>query len=335
MSFRLINELDVIFISYDEDNCEENWADLQYNVPWAQRVHGVKGSDSAHKAAANLSTTDRFISVDGDNIVDPKFFDLEIDFDHPRLIGRAVSWTAQNYINGLEYGNGGLKCWPKEYVLNMRTHENAEFNDEKNQVDFCWEDSYVQMTNQYSTTYPNGSPKQAFRAGFREGVKMSLHQGGKADSENFKKSIWWGNYKRLITWCSVGADVENGLWSMYGARLGCYMTMLTDWDYVQVRDFDYLNNLFEDEIKPKFLSSKGRISDSVEKCYKSNYTWDRSILWESITELGESLRKGLGIELAELDEIQSKFYKAAYVPMPRMGKFFTEDELNELRRTNK
>ena len=27
------------------------------------------------------------------------------------------------------YGNGGLKCWPKEYVLNMRTHENADPNN--------------------------------------------------------------------------------------------------------------------------------------------------------------------------------------------------------------
>jgi len=333
MAFRLLNELDVIFISYDEDNCEENWSDLQNKVPWAQRVHGVKGSDSAHKAAANLSETDRFISVDGDNIVDPSFFDMELDFDHPKLYGKAVSWAAQNYINGLEYGNGGLKCWPKQYVLNMRTHENADYEDEKNQVDFCWENSYVQMTNQYSITYPNGSPKQAFRAGFREGVKMSLRQGGKADPDNFKKSIWWGNYKRLITWCSVGADVENGLWAIYGARLGCYMTTLTDWDYIQVRDFDYLNKLFEEEIMPKFCFFGD--SEHYEKCYKTNYIWDAAKLKTHVTDLGVKLRKGLGLELAELDEIQSRFYKAAYVNVPRMGKFSTEAELNELRKTNK
>ncbi len=335
MTFKLLNELDVIFISYDEDNCEENWADLQDKVPWAQRVHGVKGSDSAHKAAANLSETDRFISVDGDNIIDPNFFDMELDFDHPTLKGKAVSWAAQNYVNGLEYGNGGLKCWPKEYVLSMRTHENSDEEDERNQVDFCWEDSYVQMTNQYSVTRPNGSPRQAFRAGFREGVKMSLRRGGRADPDNFKKSIWWGNYKRLITWCSVGADVENGMWAMYGARLGCFMTTLTEWDYIQVRDFEYLNNLFEDEVKPKFTARVGKISTSVEKCYKTNYTWDRDILWSSIESLGESLRKGIGLEVAELNETQSKFYKAAYVNVPRMGKLFTEAELNELRKTNK
>jgi len=333
MSFSSMNEFDVVFISYDEDNCEENWADLLEKVPWAQRVHGVKGSDAAHKAAARLSSTDRFISIDADNIVDPSFFDLEIDFTHPKLQGKAVSWAAQNYVNGLEYGNGGLKCWPKQYVLDMKTHENSEEGDERNKVEFCWDDNYIQMSNQYSLTYPNGSPRQAFRAGFREGVKMSLVQGGKADPDNFKKSIWWGNYKRLITWCSVGADVENGLWSMYGARLGCYMTNLTDWDYINVRDFEYLNTFFKENTGPQFAATA--LSTDVEKCYKSNYTWDKALLWKEIADLGGKLRKGIGIEIAELDDINSKFYKAAYVNVPRMNKMFTEEELNQLRKLNK
>jgi hypothetical protein len=331
MPFKSLNELDVIFISYDEDNCEENWTDLQNKVPWAQRVHGVKGSDAAHKAAANLSTTDMFVSIDGDNIVNPAFFDLEFDFDQPKIAGKALSWAASNAINGLEYGNGGVKCWPKQYVLDMKTHEAADAADKRNQVDFCWEDSYIQMTNQYSVTHPNGSPRQAFRAG----VKMSLVQGGKPDSDNFKKSIWWGNYKRLITWCSVGADVENGLWAMYGARLGCYMTNLTDWDYINVRDFDYLNNLWADEIMPKFKAPPNKISLSIQKCYKTGFTWDDDALNSAIRNLGEQLRKGLGVEVAELDETQSKFYKAAYVNVPRMNKLFTEQELNDLRRINK
>ena len=332
MPFKSMNEFDVIFISYDEDNCEENWADLQAKVPWAQRVHGVEGSDAAHKAAANLSTTDMFVSVDGDNIVDPSFFDLELELDHPKFAGKAISWAAKNYVNGLEYGNGGLKLWPKQYVLDMRTHEHADTDDARNQVDFCWEDSYVQMTNQYSVTYPNGSPRQAFRAGFREGVKMSLDQGGKVDPDNFKKIVWHGNYKRLITWCSVGADTENGLWAMYGARLGCYMTNLTDWDFVNVRDFKYLNTLFDGQ-SMKFRANP--LSTNIEKCYKTDFSWDKDILLTHITSLGVKLRKGMGIEVAELDETQSRFYKAAFVNTPRMGKMMTEEELNNLRRVNK
>lgn len=333
MAFKSLNELDVIFISYDEHNCEDNWADLERKIPWAKRIHGIKGSDSAHKAAANLSDTSYFISVDADNIIDPVFLDLELDFDHPKLAGKAISWAAKNYINGLEYGNGGLKCWPKEYVLNMKTHENADKDDKRNQVDFCWEDSYVQMTNQYSVTYPNSSPKQAFRAGFREGVKMSLSQGTKVDPCKFKQDIWWGNYKRLITWCSVGADVDNGLWAMYGARLGCYKTNLTDWDYQQVRDFDYLNLLFDSQIKSKFVAMPS--ARDIEKCYKLQYTWDKAYLREEIANLGTILRKNLGLEVAELNPTESIFYKAAQYNTPRMNKMFTENELNELRKINK
>jgi len=328
MAFKSMNEFDIIFISYDEDNCEENWADLQNKVPWAKRIHGVEGSDSAHKAAARLSDTELFISVDADNIVDTSFFNQELDFEHPKLKGKTISWGAQNYINGLEYGNGGLKLWPKEFVLNMKTHENSE--DDKNQIEFCWNDNYVQMTNQYSITYPNGSPKQAFRAGFREGVKMSLDQGNKVDQTLFKQKIWWGNYKRLITWCSIGADVENGLWAIYGARLGCQMTNLTAWDYVNVRDFEYINTLFTHESN-KFKSNSG----AATKCYKTGYSWDNDLLLNDIADLGNSLRKGIGLELAEMDALQSTFYKASYINVPRMNKMFTEDELNELRKLNK
>ena len=333
MAFTNLNSFDIIFISYDEDNCEENWADLLNKVPWAKRVHKVEGSDAAHKAAANLSDTDMFISVDADNIVDPTFFDMELDLDHPKLAGKAISWSAQNAINGVEYGNGGLKLWPKSHVLNMKTHEASESDDKRTQLEFCWDDNYVQMTNQYCTTYPNGSPRQAFRAGFREGVKMSLDQGGKVDPLRFKEIIWWGNYKRLLTWCSVGADVTNGLWAMYGARLGCQMTNLTDWDYVNVRDFEYINKLWADVVVPEFRATIDSIN--VDKCYKTDFIWDTDKLTKAISDLGNELRKGCGIEVAELDPIQSKFYKSAIIHAPRMNKMFTEDELNELRRLNR
>ena len=55
-----IAELDIIYLSYDEPNAEKNYADLLTKVPWAKRVHGVEGSDAAHKACAELSETDRF-----------------------------------------------------------------------------------------------------------------------------------------------------------------------------------------------------------------------------------------------------------------------------------
>ena len=47
-----INSFDIVFLSYDEPNADKNYADLLNKAPWAKRVHGVKGFDAAHKAAA-------------------------------------------------------------------------------------------------------------------------------------------------------------------------------------------------------------------------------------------------------------------------------------------
>jgi len=116
-------ELDIVFLSYDEPNADLHYADLCNKVPWAKRVHGIKGSDAAHKAAAELSETEWVITVDADNIVDVNFFNLNIKED-PAI--EVYSWTAKNRINGLLYGNGGLKMWKKDFILNMKSHEASD-----------------------------------------------------------------------------------------------------------------------------------------------------------------------------------------------------------------
>lgn len=189
-TFRVV-DYDVIYLSYDEPNAEKNYADLVSKCPWAEHVKGVKGSDSAHKAAAEKSTTDRFITVDADNIINADFLNQAIDFDeNTDLTNKVISWTAKNIINGLSYGNGGLKCWPKQHVLNMRTHENAPDDNPHAQVDFCWDTQYIQMNGTFSTIHNNATPQQAWRAGFREGVKMALDQGVRPDYEGFKRNHW-------------------------------------------------------------------------------------------------------------------------------------------------
>ena len=241
-------DYDIIYLSYDEPNAEENYADLCSKVPWAKRVHGVEGSDAAHKACAELSETERFITIDGDNKIRDGFLDQEIDIDEDQVLKSSViSWCGQNVINNLMYGNGGIKCWPKEYVLKMRTHENADPNNKQAQVDFCWDINYIQQNSCFSDVHNNATAHQAWRAGFREGVKMALDRGTKvADAEALRNSHW-KNLHRLYIWTMIGADVANGDWAILGARAGLYKTMCTDWDYVNVRDFKYLNNLWEDE----------------------------------------------------------------------------------------
>ena len=280
-----LSEYDLIFISYDEPNAEENWSDLLNKAPWAKRVHGVKGFDAAHKAAANKSDTERFITVDGDSQVLTEIFDYEVNEDEYEK-NSIFSFSSKNNTNGLIYGNGGLKCWPKQEVLQMKTHE--ESNSDSSKIDFCWEMNYKQFNVLSSINFQNGSAYQSFRSGFREGVKMSLDRGYKVCPTKFKTLIYPGNYRRLLIWCSVGNDVEYGNMSVYGARLGAYLTICTDWDITNIRDYDWFNSFWKDED----WISKEEVNSN---------------------ELKETLLKNVGLEICNLNSEQSKFFKETYV----------------------
>ena len=99
-------------------------------MSWAKRSRGVWGSDAPHKPAAAMSETDRFITIDADNIVREDFFNVELDMSRIRETD-VISWAGKNAVNGLVYGNGGIKCWP-DVVNRMRTHEAAPESDKAN-----------------------------------------------------------------------------------------------------------------------------------------------------------------------------------------------------------
>lgn len=283
-------ELDIVFLSYDEPNADLYYADLCAKVPWAKRVHGVKGSDAAHKQAAELSETDWVVTVDADNIVDSKFFNVEIDTTDPKI--QVYSWLGRNRLNGLLYGNGGLKIWRKDFILNMKTHEASD--SERAQVDFCWEDGYRQFKECYSETIITGSPFQAWRAGFREGVKMTLLDGIKVPPMEIKERVWWHNIHRLRMWSTVGAHEENGIYAVYGARLGTWLANCTEWNYVDVRDFEILKDIYHD--------------------YAKSYEDDNNQgLIEEIKSLGDKITIQLGLHWPWLDADQSKYTLDLYI----------------------
>jgi hypothetical protein len=238
-----VADLDCIYLTYDEPQKEDFWVKIRNMIPWAQRVDGVKGSDAAHKAAAAASNTERFILIDGDNLPDPGFFNLTLNIppgDWERAVFR---WRARNHVNGLMYGNGGISSWTREFVDSMRTHENTDGRDET-VVEFCFDPLYWAMHDCYSTTYPNGSAFHAWRAGFREGVKMCLNKGARPSLAEFRDRVHHRNLDHLTIWHNVGGDVEHGEWALAGARQGTYMTMLTDWDYREVQWFDALQEIW-------------------------------------------------------------------------------------------
>jgi hypothetical protein len=296
-----IADLDCVYLSYDEPLKEEFWAKIQNMVPWAVRVDGVKGSDAAHKAAADASSTDRFILIDGDNMPDPRFFDEQLvltDLNKDCVF----RWRAVNDINGLMYGNGGMSCWTKDFVYNMKTHENSNGSAET-AVEFCFDPKYIAMHNVYSTTHPNSSAFHAWRAGFREGVKMCLDRGSKIPIADFKERANKQNLTNLLTWHNVGRDAQFGEYAMFGARLGTKLTMLTDWDYTEVQDFDKLAELW----------------DSLDI---------QDVSAETVA-LGDELRTKLSLDIVELDARQSSFVKhLTYATHRQKNVMLTEQDFN-------
>jgi hypothetical protein len=229
------NPLDytTVFLSYDEPNCEENYRHLLSLNPQTLRVHGVKGSDTAHKEVAKLSKTDSVIVIDADNFVKPDFFTTT--FDLPETYNpntNVLSFSADNSINRNRYGNGSIKVWPVKLLQDMRTHENGSGVDFD--LSLYTELDYVASEIRFASDF------QAFRAGFREGVKLLLEN----DQIKELDEIDYRNFDRLWMWAHVGSDMKHGLSSIYGARLAMYWMLTQNYNHNNIIDFDNLDDLY-------------------------------------------------------------------------------------------
>ena len=289
-----VADIDIVYLSYDEPNCESNWQHLLSICPRAQRVHGVKGSDAAHKACADITEGTHMITVDGDNHVDPKFLDQIWSFNNTWDLEHSVlSFPSRNAVNGLCYGNGGIKIWPRAVVHAMQTHEAVTSETQGASVDFCWVLDYVLMPGVWSQALINHTEHQAWRAGFREGVKLSLVNGSLIrDPEQWRASMAKNNLDRLLTWLQVGLDEDNGAWAILGARQGLHRCLLTDWDHTRVQDFDYLDSLWEREVE--------------------GMTWPK--LWDMMRDTGAELKDqlALALEPEPFTAAQSEWFKSVF-----------------------
>lgn len=300
--------MDVFFITYDEPKKNEFWAALKERYPEAQRVDNVKGFDRAHKECARLAKTPRFFTIDGDNAVLDNFRNVNIP-EHLLNTDYVLSWASQNSVNGLAYGNGGIKNWRRDVVAKMKCHEDSI--DEQSAVDFCFALNYFQMPEILSVSHVNQTGFQAFRAGFREGVKMALNKGLKVQgtgdelAANLAK-LHPSNLERLKIWSSVGSDVPNGLWAIYGCRLGCREFYLNNVPLENIRDYDWFNSYWNENIL-------------IER---SQFPSDDAYLLGQIRKLGDELNSVLKLGVTLLAPEESKFFKSVYFNRPRQGLMF-------------
>ena len=206
-------ELSVVYLCYDEPKREEFFGHLKEQVQHAVKVEGVKGIDTAHKAAAEAATTERFVLIDGDALVDPAFWDISARVPTQYQEMGGWSFTAKNIVNDTMYGPGGVKVFTRDFIRKMKTHENSD--SPKTAFEFCWQEGYMHFSSIWSTTYINQSPLQAFRSGFREVTKLLCPQ---CEYTPFDKLPYY-TQRKLVQWLTLGKDVENGSDCVMGARL--------------------------------------------------------------------------------------------------------------------
>jgi hypothetical protein len=253
------SDYDVVFLSYDEANADHNWNELKRVVPDAIRVHGVKGFDAAHKAAAAAARTERFILVDADNIVDEEFFKIEVEV--PFHMHHSVwQWCSKNNVTGLRYPFGGVKIWTRELINNMKSHEACEAGDERMKTDFWEQPSYNTFYRTFSTNITNASPYHSFRAGYRESVKLGSCAGRIKDKSEFKPGCMYNpDIRRAVIWMSCGAEVDNGLWSILGARQGFidYLSSQNDIESINNYDWfvDYWKKIYSENVNTSVIAS--------------------------------------------------------------------------------
>jgi hypothetical protein len=215
---------DVIFVSYEEPDANENYSRLLSFEPLSKRVHGVKGVVKAWRKAAMMAISSHFFLVEGDNWILDGFA-----FRWPEPIPSAdiYLWTARNAVNKLIWFNGGLKLLSRDAVLSM----------DKTAVDFFLSmKGQRRIFNQVATeTRFNSSPFLAWRCGFRECTKLA---GGIVQHPQL--------FELLDTWQMVGADAPNGVWCILGARMGAEFGAKHHGSAMlrKVNDMDWLKAVF-------------------------------------------------------------------------------------------
>jgi len=222
---------DIVFISYDEPNADENYAALKARFPSAKRVHGVKGIHQAHIAAAKKCFTKMFWIVDADAIIMDDFnFDYIVS-DHQ--LDQVHVWRSQNPVNDLIYGYGGVKLFPRRMTIKMDT-------------------SKPDMTTSISTKFKaihtvsnitafNTDEFSAWRSAFRECCKLS------AKIIDRQKST--ETDQRLRTWCQVGKDRAYGSAAIDGANAGAAYGASHKDDkqaLMKINDFAWLKERFDE-----------------------------------------------------------------------------------------
>ena len=191
------DDQDIVFLSYDELNAEENYKIISDRFPRTKRVHGVEGMDNALKEAARQSDTEWYYAVFAKTALHEDFdFSFKPDrFQEPKH----YIFHAKNMMNGLEYGHMGIVLYNKNIILGMTD----DFG-----IDYTMSAEHEVIPTVSANAVFNSSPYQTWRTAFRECSKLAQFNAEtpSIDSE-YRLDVWTTQAKgEYDEWCLNGAN---------------------------------------------------------------------------------------------------------------------------------
>ncbi len=217
-----VNDMDIIFISYDEPSAESRYNLLKEKFPRTKWCKNIKGQTNAYHTAAKMCETDYFFAVFPKlEIVDTFKFDFQPDrFKNPCH----YIFNCKNPINDLEYGHGAVLLYNKKLVLDTQDPG----------LDFTLSAPHEHVPILSAINHFNETPWLAWRTAFREVVK--LH------AQNQKNPTVESVY-RLNKWCELGKG-KNAEWVYCAANDAVDFVESKD-DLIKSYDFEWLKNFYE------------------------------------------------------------------------------------------
>lgn len=182
---------DIAFISYYEPFAEENYRRLNYPSHNIYRVDGVKGIHQAHIESAKMCETDMFYVIDADAIIESDFdFNYQIPYYDFNAKSTVHVWKSRNPVNGLEYGNGGVKLLPRQMTIDMDLS--------KPDMTTSISKWFKPMSDISNINGFNTDPFNTWKSSFRECCKLASRVIDRQQEEETKQ--------RLRVWCDESID---------------------------------------------------------------------------------------------------------------------------------
>lgn len=228
---------DIFFISFNELNQEKNWQRVVDLHPSAIRLHGIKGIDKVHLLCNDISKTDWFWTIDGDNFL---FDKLSWDVNSMPNVDLFL-FNAIDPIQKTNTNLGGVKLWRKGSIINPNMDKG----------DFCLNATKSKrvINQSFSVTEYNSSPYEAWKTSFRHCVKLKSKI---LENRKFAKNIdlylsQWEDCKHL------NDGTNNADWAYRGFQdaVDYVETNIEYTALLMINDYDWLRQYF----KEKYMDS--------------------------------------------------------------------------------